>query len=141
MDNYVYWMVAGFILLTAELLTGTFYLAVIGIAAFAGAAAAYAELPFRVQAVIAAGVAVAGGFLAHSLRKSVPKGSGIALDIGEPVTLENWISEADGLARVKYRGALWDALVTGEPRSGEERVFYICGGTGNTLHVSRNKPV
>ena len=38
MENYHYWLMAGFVLVITELVTGTFYLLVIGIAAFVAAA-------------------------------------------------------------------------------------------------------
>ena len=37
MEPWLIWVVAGFALIIAELLSGTFYLLVIGVAAFAGA--------------------------------------------------------------------------------------------------------
>ena len=41
METHLIWLAAGFILVIAELLTGTFYLVVLGIAAFAGALATW----------------------------------------------------------------------------------------------------
>ena len=41
MELWLIWVIAGFVLVIAELLTGTFYLLVIGIGAFAGALVAW----------------------------------------------------------------------------------------------------
>ena len=51
MEPYLAWIVAGFLLVIVELLTGTFYLLVIGVGAFAGALVAYAGGTYFVQAV------------------------------------------------------------------------------------------
>ena len=32
-----------------------------------------------------------------------------SLDVGHTVLLESWVSEADGVAKVRYRNATWDA--------------------------------
>ena len=57
-----------------------------------------------------------------------------AVDVGFRVTLESWVNQSAGLARVHYRGALWEAKVLGGPGSGT--TFYIRGVEGGTLHVA-----
>lgn len=57
-----------------------------------------------------------------------------AVDVGFRVSLESWVNESEGLARVHYRGVLWNAKVVGEPGSGT--TFYIRGVDGSTLHVA-----
>jgi membrane protein implicated in regulation of membrane protease activity len=59
--------------------------------------------------------------------------------LGQSVTLETWISEADGVARVSYRNAQWEARVVGERNPGS-KVFYIQSVDGNTLTVSSQRP-
>ena len=46
MADYILWAAAGLALVIAELVTGTFYLLVLGIAALAGAAVAFSGLGF-----------------------------------------------------------------------------------------------
>ncbi len=139
MDAYLIWAVAGIVLIIVEMLTGTFYLLVLGIAALAAAGAAWLGQSFWVQAVITAAVAVTGVILVNRFRgKSLPA-SRQALDVGQSVMFESWISEADGLARVSYRNAQWEARVTGERNAGG-RVFYIHAVEGNTLLVSAARP-
>jgi len=58
-DISLAWLIAGFILIIVELVTGTFYLLVLGIAALVGAGVGYASGAFVWQAVAAAVVAVA----------------------------------------------------------------------------------
>jgi membrane protein implicated in regulation of membrane protease activity len=62
MDPALIWLVAGFALVILELLTGTFYLLVIGAGAFAGALAAWLGGPFLAQAVASCAVALVGTF-------------------------------------------------------------------------------
>lgn len=139
MEMYLLWAVTGITLIIIEMLTGTFYLLVLGIAALAAAAAAYLGQSFWVQAVTLAAVAVVGVILIKRFRGAVQPASGQGLDIGQAVVLDAWISEADGLARVQYRNAQWEAQVTGERVPGG-KVFYIHAVDGNTLRVSAAKP-
>ena len=140
MEGYLWWAVAGIALVIAELVTGTFYLLVIGIAALAGAAASYMNHSFWVQAVVAAAVAAAGVVLVTRYRANqaaVP--SGAALDVGQSVVLDSWVSEKDRLARVRYRNALWDARVLDEQAVEAGQVLYIRNAEGSTLYVSRTR--
>ena len=57
-----------------------------------------------------------------------------AVDVGFRVTLESWVNQSAGRARVHYRGALWEAKVLGEP--GACTTFYIRGVDGGMLHVA-----
>lgn len=139
MDPYLLWVVIGIALIIVEMLTGTLYLLVLGVAALAAAAAAYLGQSFWVQAVIVAAVAATGVIILKRFRGAAQPASGQGLDIGQAVVLDAWISEADGLARVQYRNAQWEAQVTGERVSGG-KVFYIHAVDGSTLHVSAVKP-
>jgi membrane protein implicated in regulation of membrane protease activity len=136
MEAYLLWVIAGIALVIAELATGTFYLLVIGIAAFAGAAMAYLQQSFWLAAVVSAGVA-AGGVIGVSRYRAPRAGrnSG-SLDVGQTVVFEAWVSEGDRLARVRYRNSTWDARVL-EPGALETgRVLHIRSVDGNTLQVS-----
>ena len=61
MDPALAWAVAGLVLVITELVTGTFYLLMLAVAAFGAAAAAYLGQGFPVQSVVAAVVAAAAG--------------------------------------------------------------------------------
>ena len=111
MAAYLMWAIAGFVLIIAELLTGTFYLLVLGIAALAAALTAYLAGGVVIPVIIAAAVAVIGVYFVNRWRVAPAKGtqSSNDLNIGQSVVLESWVNEAGGTARVKYRGSTWDA--------------------------------
>lgn len=136
MDSYLYWILTAIALVTVELLSGTFYLLVLALAAAGGGALAYFGFPFFAQAGFATAVAVVGVVFVHHYRvRAGSDGSGgNTIDVGQRVTLESWVNESQGLARVHYRGTLWDAKVIGDARSG--KTFYIRGVDGSTLHIA-----
>lgn len=139
MDAYLLWAVTGIALVIIEMLTGTFYLLVLGIAALAAAAAAWFGQSFWVQAVLIAAVSAVGVIMIKRYRGRDDPASNKSLDVGQSVTLESWVSEADGVARVNYRNAQWEARVVGERVPGG-KIFYIHAVEGNTLHVSATRP-
>ena len=142
MDLWMLWLVAGFVLVIAELLTGTFYLLVIGIGAFAGAVAAWSGVHSIVQAVVASAVAFAGVWAVHhwhARNRGDRKGDNL-LDRGQPVVLEGWANESAGIARVKYRGTYWDARVAPGERPAPGTTLYISGQQGNELVVDLAPP-
>jgi membrane protein implicated in regulation of membrane protease activity len=57
------------------------------------------------------------------------------LDLGQPVVLESWTNTASGMARVKYRGASWDARVADGSRPEAGATLYVTGQDGSTLLV------
>ena len=144
MELWLMWVIAGFVLVIAELLTGTFYLLVIGVGAFAGAAAAWVGANHLVQAVVACAVALAGAWAVHHWHIREGKGgsgSSNFLDRGQPVVLESYANEPAGLARVKYRGTSWDArLAQPDGRPAPGATLYIDAMEGNTLVVVSAPP-
>ena len=142
MDLWLIWIVAGFALVIAELVSGTFYLLVVGIGAFTAALAAWLGGNILVQAVAGSAIALAGAFAVHHWHASHRKdiGQGNLLDKGQPVVLEGWANESARIARVRYRGTSWDArLRTGEhPAPGT--TLYIESQEGNTLVVVSAPP-
>ena len=140
MEEYWWWAIGGSALVIAELITGTFYLLVIGIAAFAGAAAAYLHYSFWIQAVVAAAIAIAGVTLVTRFRHAQGTTPSVALDVGQSVVLDSWVNEHDRIARVRYRNAVWDARVLDEQGAAAGRTLYITHVDGNTLHVSAARP-
>ncbi|MCX7891518.1 MAG: NfeD family protein [Burkholderiales bacterium] len=139
METHLLWIVVGIVLVIAELLTGTFYLLVLGVAAFAAAAAAWLAAPFLAQVLVAGAIAVAGvlWIRAHRRARAVPEMP--SFDVGQPVKLEQWVNRADGLARVMYRDALWDAVVEGDREVEPGALLFVHGVSGSTLHVGRQK--
>jgi membrane protein implicated in regulation of membrane protease activity len=139
METYLVWLAAGFVLVIAELVTGTFFLLVLGIAAFAGSATAWFGLGFWVEALCSAAVAVAGVFWVRQRRKTMPQPDMASLDVGQAVAFDAWVSREQGAARVKYRNTLWDAEVEGERELDHGQVLFIHAVDGSTLKVSKAK--
>jgi membrane protein implicated in regulation of membrane protease activity len=71
MADYLIWTAAGLVLVITELVTGTFYLLVLGIAALVGAAVGFFGLGFWIQAIVASVLAVAGVVWIHQRRKLI----------------------------------------------------------------------
>lgn len=137
MQPYLYWIIAGFALVIVELVTGTFYLLVIGVGAFAGAAVAAAGAGYLAQAVGACAVALAGTWLVNRWHRSRRPGSARDnfLDLGQPVVMEAWVDEAGRTARVKYRGTTWDARVAAGVPAQPGATLYVNGQDGSILLV------
>src|SRR5579864_687336 len=109
MDEDLLWAILGLALVIVELMSGTFYLLVLGIAAFGAGLAAWLGQGFPVQAVVAAVIAALGCYgvrLYHAKNstRQMPQ-----VDAGQPASFENWLDKGARRARVRYRGASWDA--------------------------------
>ena len=139
MDTYLIWLVAGFLLVIVELVSGTFYLLVLGVAAVAGGVVAYTGLPFSVQAVVAATLAVVGVVWVNRVRRSSTAVTMRSLDIGQPAAFDRWADRTARQARVKYRDALWDATIVGDVAGEPGEVLYVVSIDGNTLKVSKTR--
>jgi membrane protein implicated in regulation of membrane protease activity len=139
-ETYWIWVIGGIALIVAELMSGTFYLLVLGIAAFVAGGVAWFGAPFLVQVVVAGAIAVAGVFWIRTRRHALATPDMPSLDVGQSVTLQSWVSQGDRAARVMYRDALWDAVVEGEARGETGEVFYITRVEGSTLRVAKQKP-
>lgn len=144
MDFWVLWIIAGLVLVIAELVTGTFYLLVLGLGGFAAALVAWAGGNALLQ-VGAFGIVAIGGVLLvhhwHQSHRKADEGRSNFLDRGQPVVLEGWANESAGLARVRYRGTSWDARVAGaslRPTPGS--TLYIEAQEGQTLVVAEAPP-
>ena len=144
MELWLIWIVAGFVLVIAELVTGTFYLLVIGVGAFAGAAVAWLGGNILVQAVTGSAVAMVGALAVHhwhAAHRKEDAGRSNLLDRGQPVVLEGWANESARIARVKYRGTSWDArMARADERPAPGTTLYIEAQEGNTLVVATAPP-
>ena len=130
-DSTLWWLLAG-AAVAVELLTGTFYLLMLGIGMAAGAIAAHGGASTPVQLVIAA--FVGGGAVAawHTVRRrhfaATPGTStNIDFDAGEAVHVDAW--SPDNTSIVRYRGTVWTAVpVGGVPQgTGAHRVRRVDG--------------
>ena len=128
-------------LVIVELLTGTFYLLMLGIAAFGAALAAWLGQPFGVQAIVAAVVSRAPAATACTCTARRTRSEQMPpIDAGQPASFESWVDQGARLARVRYRGASWDALVDGEAAVDAGAMLYVVTTNGNTLKVTIRRP-
>jgi membrane protein implicated in regulation of membrane protease activity len=140
MDASLAWAILGLALVIAELLTGTFYLLMLGIAAFGAAGAAWLGLAFGPQIVVLALVAAVGCYGVHVWRARNRGAQMPSIDAGNPAVFEAWIDEPARLARVLYRGAPWDARVEGAELPQPGARVYVRDIDGNTLKVAARPP-
>ena len=142
MQPAIGWLLIGLALIVIEMLSGTFYLLILGIAAGIGSLIAYLDQPFWMQALIAAIAAVVGGVLVYRYHSAANAGSpkDSANDIGQTVTIESWVSEPQRLARVHYRGTIWDAEVLGNDRIDPNALLYVVAMEGSRVRVSSTRP-
>ncbi|TSE26658.1 NfeD family protein [Tepidimonas aquatica] len=130
MDDATLWWVLTGALVAAELTSGTFLLLMLALGAAGGAVAAHAGAGVSQQLLAAAGVA-AVSVAAWAWRRLRHRGHtppALAdLDIGQTVHVAAW--DADGTARVRYRGAEWvaEALPGSERRPGVWRIHAVHG--------------
>ncbi len=140
MEVYLVWVLIGFGLIIAELLSGTFYLLMLAVAAFGAALMAFFNMSFPIQTITATVVAVAGCWFVHLYRIKNAQQQMPPVDFAQPVVFENWVNEADRVARVKYRNAPWDAIVEAGVQVNPGGTLYITRADGNTLTVTKARP-
>jgi len=140
MDAALAWLLLGLVLIVVELLTGTFYLLILGLAAGVGSLAAWYGAPLWLQTVIVAIAAGAGCYLLHKRKLAhPPKPADNQMDVGQTVAFESWISEPQRLARVRYRGAPWEAEVAGAGAVEPGALLYVTGTEGSRLRISTSR--
>lgn len=132
------WWIAAMLLIGAELLTGTFYLLAVGIAMALGGVVAWLGAGIAVQFGVAGVLGVALTMVAHRWRigRATPPPLP-SLDIGQSVKVASW--NADGGARVAYRGSTWDAELA-SPEVPRAETMYIVGTRGSVLVLSDRRP-
>lgn len=146
MQDYLIWTIVGFALVIIELMTGTFYLLVFGVGAFAGALAAWLGAPFLGQVAAAGVLASIGAWWVHRWHAGHRKDGDQAntLDVGQAVTVARWINPAEGMLRVNYRGVEWDARTKPGDVSASSVVvggmMYILAQDGQCWVVGTAKP-
>ncbi|MBK8018008.1 MAG: NfeD family protein [Betaproteobacteria bacterium] len=141
MTPALYWFLAGLVLVIVELMTGTFYLLIFGIACSAAALVAYAGGDFAPQAIVAAFTALVGLVIVKKRKRSLEgQGDAAAIDVGQIATFETWLNQEGRLARVRYRGAPWDADVAGATDLPAGASLFVTAVDGTRLKVSQHRP-
>ncbi len=137
-QSSIWWLLAG-AAVAIELVTGSFYLLLLGIGLAAAAVAAHLGASDVVQVLVAAIVGGGSVLVWRSVRLRHPPSlqasanRDVNLDIGETVHVHGW--HADGTGTVNYRGAKWAvALAQGAnsvspapPVPGAHRIVEIVG--------------
>ncbi len=140
MEGYLIWILTGFALVITELLTGTFYLLMLGVAAFGTAVIAWLGFSFSIQSITAVVIAVAGCWLVHLYRTKNAQHQMKPIDFAQPVVFDAWIDETNRIARVRYRNAPWEATVEAGVEISQGSTLYISAQDGNTLSVVKSRP-
>jgi membrane protein implicated in regulation of membrane protease activity len=140
MEEDFLWAILGLVLVIVEMLTGTFYLLMLGVAAFGAALAAWLGQGFPVQVIVGSAIAAGGCYGVHLYRAKNSTQQMPHVDAGQPANFESWVDRGARLARVSYRGASWDALVEGEDIPEAGALVYVLAAHGNTLKVATRRP-
>ncbi|GAA5169073.1 NfeD family protein [Viridibacterium curvum] len=126
----LFWLVVAVGAIVAEMMTGTLYLLVIGIAGAAGAALAWNSFDLSWQCVGAALVGVLGALFVRRFKPepaaAMPQNLG-----GGNVEVAQVI--VPGKLRVRWRGTEWDANGPTSAMVGEK--LEVLGRQGNVLEV------
>ena len=142
MADWIVWFVMAGVMVISEIFTGTFYLLMIAVGLAAGGLAALAGADNPAQLSIAA---VVGMSATYALRRSklgkrhpmdTARDPNVNLDIGQVLPIEQWSSKGGAdVARVNYRGALWDAELA-HGATAQSGMFMIREIRGSRLIVS-----
>ncbi|AGW90631.1 MULTISPECIES: NfeD family protein [Cupriavidus] len=136
---YYIWFVAAVVLVIVEMNTGTFYLLMVAVGLAAGGVGALLGLSPAAQTLVAALVAAV---LIVGLRRTrfgkLRRGNAavdpnVNLDIGQELDVPAW--DANGRARVPYRGADWTVELAPDCTAAPGR-YRIVAVRGSTLVVS-----
>ena len=133
-----WWLIAG-LLVVAELFIGSFYMLMLALGCVAGAIAAHLGTAYPAQLFIAAIVGAGTTALWHYRRARAPRSAPVEsnrdanLDIGQTLQVPAW--NAQGAARVNYRGSTWDVQYRGPglPAPGPHVIVAV---QGNRLIVA-----
>ena len=139
MSAHWIWWIAAAILVAAELLTGTFYLLVVGLAVACGGVAALLGASPPLQWLVAGVLGVIGTVWLQRWKRGVgahmPPQQG--LDIGAQVQVLSW--GPGRTARVAYRGSSWDAELA-TPETPQSDTMYIAATRGSVLILADRRP-
>ncbi len=139
MAAYWMWWIAAVTLIAVELLVGSFYLLVIGLAVACGGLAALLGASDPLQWLVASVLGVIGTLVLRRWKRRLmartPAQPG--LDIGAQVQVMTW--GPGHTARVSYRGSSWDAELAA-PDTPQVETMYISAMRGSVLILTDRRP-
>ena len=137
MEIYVYWFLSAVLLVGLEMATGTFYLLMLAVAMAAGGFVALMGASIVWQLSLCTMTIIAGSIVLQRWKSAqVKEISSASLDIGQPVHVIKWSD--NGLARVFYRGAEWDAALE-SPDTPRDGTLFIASVRGSSLVLTNSK--
>lgn len=137
METYIYWFLLSLVLIGLEMATGTFYLLMVAVAMAAGGLTALLGISMTWQLTLSALMVIAGTVILRRWKSTqTNEASNTNFDIGQPVRVIKW--NDNGLARVFYRGAEWDAELEATDMPHDE-TLYIAAVRGSSLVLTNRK--
>ncbi len=133
-----FWFVLAAFALVIEMVFGTFYLLVAGVAAMlAGLAGVGGYLDLSGQILLAISLTSLGCWQLWQYQQKQQRRPLEALEIiGQTVEVEHWLSPQQ--ARVQWRGAHWDArLAKGQASQNGQATYIISAREGNLLWIEQ----
>jgi len=140
MDQSKIWLIAGLVLLVAEMLTTSIFLIFLALGCFAAALAdLWVPNNMAMELGIFGVISVLGAlFLRKPLQKKLLKDLNLKADVGKEIKVEQPIG-AHQTTRVSYQGSTWQAtnLDDSELRTGDRA--FIVGIDGTTLLIRKSE--
>lgn len=139
MAAYWMWWIAAVTLIAVELLVGSFYLLVIGLAVAFGGLAALLGASAPLQWLVAGVLGVIGTMVLRRWKRGLMAKMPVqpGLDIGAQVQVMTW--GPGNTARVSYRGSSWDAELAA-PDTPQAETMYITAMRGSVLILADRRP-
>lgn len=138
MNTSLLWLIAGLVLLIAEMATGTVVLIFIALGCFMAALTSmFAPDAYTLQIITCAVIAVVGTFvLRKPITRRLMKSSSIQADIGKEILIDTDI-EPHKRSRISYQGTTWEAsnIGTSSVKNGDH--VTIVGIDGNILLIRK----
>lgn len=134
LGNYI-WLIIAIALVIAEVLTGTFYLLVLGFSAFIACIAQWFGFEFLGQTIafLMTAIAIIIPLYVHRKKLKLQEKT-FDLDAGETVVIEQW---ENGVGQTRYRGTTWQAtlLEQGQENTSSSNLYVIVRIDGSRLLV------
>lgn len=138
MNTSILWLIAGLVLLIAEMVTGTVVLIFIALGCFIAALGSLlAPDMITLQLIICSLVSLAGTFLLRKpLQRRLLKSTSLQADIGKEILIDQDI-EPHKRSRISYQGTNWDASNIGTESIKNGDHVTIVGIDGNILLIRK----